>query len=776
MKLVKGCIPLIVATLVLQTPFSYGQAVFGPVDSGSQFVVGPAPAPSNTPQLGLATGSESGNTKPLYVGPIRITETEYVEKLFHLVSIPYAGMEIIQNSCKSPGGGLPESLSSFATASKGFIQAELERDALVKQRTGILQKVSDELIAKKDSAVHLEYLNFQLETMNMNFDAIKGAGAFKLDNSQKLAQESAGLPQLEKYSVKILASIAQNQKDHKDMVDTYVQLLDGIKASGEIAAAACKRKKKVEECSVCEGGGCSQNEEVRTCTIVEKDDPVPGSCEMSALLPPYQNGPVNEYKVLYTTPVMASKALNEGMEKVETQMKTMVDGFPKSNDPEYDWTSPLLVHEKMAQKRKKYGVICPSFDSEEKSEKNTEMNKTAADFMLPLGVGGELGKKAGEMMNANWNVADGVIGQPGNRAEAFSLALKFISEMMQIENSRYQMKLAEYEALQNAIAKLKPQMTGGKAVAECGQPVFGGSAPNPACQNGSGSSGSGAAGGSGAGKVTTPSSGSSAVASGDASSGNKTKLNNVTAKSATGGNLEELPDDNSNIKKIAVTKIGNGDLAPMELSPNNTVRFGSVESGEFVVGPLSKQNMAVATSISKDIQDTTAALKRTVSSQSPNGKGASLVSPTNSNFGGVDKFIKGYEQSSQQIASAQDYKEIARAIGGKGSSINSDSLSASQKILRSTARDLGYSFGGKGTYNGGGNNSSSSSSSTSANSGDVIAAKGPTPAEATEEESSGTKGWQKRAQPIELFDNISNAYKKHGRAKLGLDEIRGENE
>lgn len=778
MKLVKGCIPLIVVTLVLQTPFSYGQAVFGPVEQSPQFVVGPTSPTTNTGGAVFGPGPSTEGTSssgPLYVGPIRISETEYVEKLFHLVSIPFAGAEIIMNQCKPAGGGLPDSLSSFASASKGFITAELERDALIKQRTGLLEKVATDLAAKKDAELHVEAIRLQLDTMNINLDAVTGSSLFQRDKSQKLATETAGIPQLEKLAVKILAAIAMNQKDHKDMVDNYIKLTEGITESGKIAAEACKRKKKVEECTVCEGGGCAENTDVQTCTTVEKDDPVPGSCEMSALLPPYANGPVKEYADLYLKPKMASTELNNGMKKLEEAMKTMVTSFPKSNDPQYDWTSPLLQHEKMADTRKKYGVLCPSYDSKGESKEKSDMDNTAANFLLPLGVGGELGKKAGQIMNANWNVADQVIGQPGNRAEAFTLALKFINEMIKIENSRVQMKLAEYDALKAALAKLVPSMSGGKSVTPCGGPVVGPTPPNPACQTsgsaGGASGGGGSAGGSTAGASggatsgSTSGGGSGAVASSGTSTGNGKLNSNVGATSANGGALADLPDNEiirRNADKTRYTT--SGDSAPPEIT------FAAA-SGDFAVGPLSAANSAIAKSLTGQIKDTTASLNRTIK-DSAQSKSGTLASTSNSNFGNVAKFGEEYVASGKEIASVDDYKAFARAISGASVSSNGN-VSAAEKIMRTTSRDLGYSFGGKGAQTNGGHTYSSTTSSGSSN--NVVAAKGPSPAEATDDESSPQK-WQKRAQPIELFDNISNAYKKHGRSKLGLDEIRGENE
>ena len=290
-----------------------------------------------------------------------IAEDKYLAQSLELTSFLWGIAEVGEKLCKPVGEKHPPSLVSWWKVIKNYIAAEKIRDNLMKQRIEIMNGKMEELTGNtaENAALQLKAINYQIELLNISIDSLSGSTLFSMDSKAGESRATARIPWREALLVQAAKSAKENTKENEKIVKVYKQCTEGVNESIAIAQKACERTKDVEECTEGENSGVG----AQVCTTKKVPDPVPGSCAMaSSYLPILQRGPLTDLATLYLTVPIPSKQINERGVRVGQYIDKAVSMYPKSDDKNFDWTSPLkpCQEKQLLTTFKDGGMICPS--------------------------------------------------------------------------------------------------------------------------------------------------------------------------------------------------------------------------------------------------------------------------------------------------------------------------------------------------------------------------------------------------------------------------------
>lgn len=476
--------------------FVAGPAVFGPVGAG---------------------GSSSSS---IDASAVAYDESAYNEVNYELVVLIYGANEIGAKSCKGVDGDQPASLSNWWKAIKTYTAAEAKRDLLLRDRVNFMQGKLQALTESKGQSkeLQIEAIQAQIDLLNASIDSLAGSSFYNADGKGGQSSGNGRIPIREKLILAALDSNDKNSTENNKNVKTYKETLieNGLSASLKVAEEACQRKAKVKE-RTCEtvhsfqGRGEASETLEEVCTEVEKEvsDPVPGCDVVKSTIPELRSGPVQVYGEIYLLPRIPSKEINDKMGKLEVTIESKIAGLPKSDDPKYDWSTPMENGIKeMISSRKKAGAICPGNSKESVSKaiaeavsnniKNPEMipagiavavasfagdtaaiSKSSAGFLMAMGFAsseekanefvnpkplkeGEqaplvkpLGQVASENFIEAWNAVDQVIGQAGNRGTYFGEISNKATQLLAMDKSKLSELMTQKTKLEKYLAELK---------------------------------------------------------------------------------------------------------------------------------------------------------------------------------------------------------------------------------------------------------------------------------------------------------------------------------
>nr|BDT27908.1 hypothetical protein BHI3_13740 [Bacteriovorax sp. HI3] len=412
--------------------------------SGAVFGPGPGGIPAGCP--GSSNTSSSGNIT-------EVNEEDYNKKVYELAVVLSGANEIGAKSCKGAGDEMPGSLSNWWGAVKSYASGEIARDKLLNERIAGLEQKMGELTKGDGSTLQVDSIQLQIDTVSASIESVNG--------------ENGRIPLREKLILAALKSTETNSKENTTTMEAYFNLRDKAFASSlEVAKAACERKKKIEKCETDEEGN-------KSCKVVEEKDPVPGCEVVQEQIPVMKAGALQSYGEVYLSK-MQSEALNDRMQMFANYLKDTMAALPRSNDANYDWSSPMeAAFTAMEKARKKSGAKCPDgetalaeVEKNEKSETKTELSANAKKivggagaFMEKLGIGGNKDAMKGYM--EAWKAADAVIGQAANRPEYFDYVTEKANAILEADRMKLQNLLAAKSKLETYLAKLKNALANG---------------------------------------------------------------------------------------------------------------------------------------------------------------------------------------------------------------------------------------------------------------------------------------------------------------------------
>ena len=302
-----------------------------------------------------------------------MNEETYLAKSLEMTSFMWGITEVGQKLCKPVSGKWVQSLVDWWFFTKNYVAAEKSRDALMRDRIEKLNLYMDEIRSGDKNELQLKAIEFQVQSLNMSIDSIAGSTLFALDNQAAVARATARLPWRENLLAAAYKASEKNELEDVKNGEVYKSCLAGIEGSKSAATAGCARTKKVQECTP---GATADAPAV--CVEVTKPDPVPGSCAMvSSMLPALQGGPLKNLVETYLSVPAPSKTVNGKIINIGEVITATVGGFPVSNDPKYDWTTPLgKCLKPMIDTVKDHGIICPS------DAPATSFDKVAVDKII----------------------------------------------------------------------------------------------------------------------------------------------------------------------------------------------------------------------------------------------------------------------------------------------------------------------------------------------------------------------------------------------------------
>mgnify|MGYP005689416009 CR=1 FL=1 len=412
--------------------------------SGAVFGPGPGGIPAGCP--GSSNSASNGNIT-------EVDEEAYNKKVYELAVVLSGASEIGAKSCKGAGDEMPGSLSNWWGAVKSYATGEIARDKLLNERIASLEQKMGELTKGDGSTLQVDSIQLQIDTVSASIESVNG--------------ENGRIPLREKLILAALKSTETNSKENTTTMEAYFNLRDKAFASSlEVAKAACERKKKVEKCETDEEGN-------KSCQVVEEKDPVPGCEVVQEQIPVMKAGSLQSYGEVYLSK-MQSEALNDRMQMFADYLKDTMAALPRSNDSNYDWSSPMeTAFTAMEKARKKSGAKCPDgeaalaeVEKNEKSETKTELTANtkkivggAGAFMEKLGIGGNQDAMKGYM--EAWKAADAVIGQAANRPEYFDYITEKTNAILEADRVKLQNLLAAKSKLETYLSKLKNTLANG---------------------------------------------------------------------------------------------------------------------------------------------------------------------------------------------------------------------------------------------------------------------------------------------------------------------------
>lgn len=444
---------------------------------GSSDCSGAVVGPTFGPGPGCSGSSSGGGSGEM----TEVDESDYNKKVYELAVMLYGATEIGAKSCKGAGAEVPASLSSWWTAVKTYMSGEAKRDQRLKDRLSAIEKKMMELTKGDGSELQVEAIQLQIDSVEASIESVNGS--------------IGRIPLREKLILAALKSIETNGKENTATMDAYFNLRDkSLQASLDAAKAGCERKKKVQKCETDAEGN-------ESCSEVEVSDPVPGCDVALAQIPVMKAGALQSYGEVYLSR-MQSTPLNDRMQMFADQLKDTMASIPRSNDANYDWSTPMETGlESLEKARKKSGAKCldgkEAEDELEKlakdkaeykkqvetgitevsgnkddavKEKFAELEKNlsvptkrvrsaAETFMTQIGVGDNEDVKSGFLKA--WKETDAVIGQAANRPEYFDFMTEKTNALLEIDRVKLQNLLAAKEKLETFLSNLKKTLAQG---------------------------------------------------------------------------------------------------------------------------------------------------------------------------------------------------------------------------------------------------------------------------------------------------------------------------
>lgn len=329
------------------------------------------------------------------VGPLSEMERE-----FSIASLIWGVKEKGVKDCKPTSKDIPPYMKKWADAIKTYHQDEIDINNLLITRMALMDDLSKKMQEEFSDEYQIEVLKIQLEAINMSIDALSGSSTFTLDKPK--TPPKSRIASREKMLEMALSTLLDNEKDKLKFFEAYKVFQDKVVVSYDIAKKGCSRISIVQECATDDAG-------TETCTDVEKNDPVQGSCEMvEKFLPVLENGPFYDYAKIYFLETVPSFELNSRMLKIEQVMESMYNQFPESGLAEFDWKSPLAQGYKVLKERRlEQGMICANPNPEPGSEEFKKIPLEVQDYSsLVLGQdkGLSLFEKNKLLVNSNFKL------------------------------------------------------------------------------------------------------------------------------------------------------------------------------------------------------------------------------------------------------------------------------------------------------------------------------------------------------------------------------------
>lgn len=389
----------------------------------------------------------------LYAESVPVNKSEYNQKNFELAAIFYGVVEIGGQSCKAAGKSMPKSLEKWWTVVKNYQQNE---SALMTKTENDQNELLNELENSKDN-LQFDSLKVQEKSIDIGINAIAGAGG-RIPLREDLLKAIAEIKKMiaEEKEKSILSF--NNFKDKA--------IPDGI----NIAKKACERTKKEKICTTNESGEDN-------CVESEVKDPVPG-CDVaiknySAILPMLE-----DYKKLFLMTQVPSTELNTKMDEIEKNIQDLINNTPLSNDSNFDWSTNVSnKYLAMQEVRKDQGILCPSSDGESQldrselnkivptknAQKGTSSEKVAnasVNFLNAIGANVD-SNNATSTFSGTWNLADTVIGQPGQRALYFDYIAEKLNDVLVMDDQHLSNATAAKEDVHNYAEKVESELQKG---------------------------------------------------------------------------------------------------------------------------------------------------------------------------------------------------------------------------------------------------------------------------------------------------------------------------
>lgn len=382
-----------------------------------------------------------------------VDQTVYNQKTFELAAIFYGVVEIGGKSCKGAGKSMPKSLEKWWSVVNAYQQNEsnlaIKTEA---QQEELLTELNNSEASKQFDSIHV-----QEKSIDVGINAISGPGG-RIPLREDLLKAIGEIKKLIAEEKEKSILVFNNFKDK------------AIPEAIAVAKKACERTKLENECTADESGA-------ETCVSVEKKDPVPG-CDVAIKNYNDLATPLEDYKKLFLMSQVPSTELNEKMDDLEKKIKELLDNTPKSNDSNFDWSSNVSKkYLAMEDTRKELGILCPSSDGETQLDRselnkivptrnatkgnNSEKVSTASvNFLNSIGASVD-SSNASSTFTGTWNLADTVIGQPGQRALYFDYVAEKLNDVLTLDDQHLNNATATKEEVHKYAENVENELNSG---------------------------------------------------------------------------------------------------------------------------------------------------------------------------------------------------------------------------------------------------------------------------------------------------------------------------
>lgn len=409
-----------------------------------------------------------------------LSDLEYNEKFIILNAQIWGITEVAEKMCRPLDSDFPKSISTWWIVAKNYVEAEKKRDLLIKARSSSLKNTSESLTTNGggNSSIQLEGLRMQIEALNISIDSLSGSSLYSGDNKAGDVRATSQLAWREALLAATYQGIVDSKAEDAKVVKAYNVCNTGIDNSLKIATKACARTKKVD----CNNDSTSSDCNGKT-GVIEVNDPVPGSCEMvKTNLPNLTKNAMKDLATLYGISPIPSKEMNERLLRLTSNIKKdVVTNFPKSNDSNYDWTTPLKVcADPLTKPFKLNGMICPSNASEKdydkskfenlgKSDDKSEATAASKVYVVPAkevlanaklylvakGLTESSLDDTANLFMGYWNIDDLYFGQSNIRQTYFKYNQKVIGELVLADRNKLARLLSDRQKLLDMYTNLK---------------------------------------------------------------------------------------------------------------------------------------------------------------------------------------------------------------------------------------------------------------------------------------------------------------------------------
>jgi hypothetical protein len=327
-----------------------------------------------------AAASDANSTAPICSGLTTYSLTGEPDEVEAAVFVGARLMTRIMGKCKATGDALPPSISKWMDGIRTYADAEEIRSRNYTSRVDSLKSQVETIMKNPDSSSSLQTAAVQMESELFIFTIENLTERVKLREAMIMAAQAA---------------FDANFKENEDIVKTYQQNLiaNGLDKALDIAKRACATNTVTT---------CTDENDPSTCTS-EVKTLVPGCSEAQTQIQTIRTGKVQAYGENYLTMSGPSKALNDKCLGYETDIDNLISRVQRSNNSNYDWSTPMKDGIKAMQAtRKLAGLVCKS---------STAELKAISDFA---------GKDAAGLAHYNaYLQADQLIGLPFKRADYF---------------------------------------------------------------------------------------------------------------------------------------------------------------------------------------------------------------------------------------------------------------------------------------------------------------------------------------------------------------------